>query len=698
MVNGPVAFAAPEPDALKSAPRKVVRKDAVRIVLDDVTPKSLKPKSKNLKVKAKVYNQTAQPLVNVTVSLRVGQRLTTRSSIQTFAVDPGGDVGNQIAVTPTPIIPANGSAPVTLTAKNLDGFPLLRSALGVYPLSVVASSSDGTRLAHLHTFITYAPAKGIKKTKVAYVWPLIDKPTQVTENQFLDDSLAESVTEGRLSDLLSAVTNTSTPVTLAIDPDLLAAVKRIGTSDYTVGKVLDQKPVPTKQSPGAQSWLTKLQEDKNKIFLTPYADADTVALVRSRLRGSVSLLKKSYDKGERDLALATLNKQESYPKLAWPVGGVIDQRTINETAAIGREVFLLNSTELASGTGLTANAASKVQTSRPKVADKTAIAYDVTLQNIISADTRPEGAALPAELRYLAETAMINAEEPSTAGTLVVAPDRRWSPSPDFANSLLASGGPQNDWLQPVSLETVAKLIPPVGKRRGFMGYVKATGAELPVDYLRPLPEMLADGTSFSTIFTPVDTTYKRPALRAASSYWRTHPKARVSTQRLSSDLLRAEMDKVAVIEGGRSLAGDSGTVNLTISNSLDRPVRVIVKVESTDSTRLVVGASDKSFETPKVIEAGANDQISVPMTFLSPPKGAEKAIDVLVIVTDPEGREVSKVAVEIEYKELTLAGVIITIGALAVVVGGVGFRGMRARRLRKEVEDTQHGGATGVL
>lgn len=706
MINGPVALADPEPDALKSAPRKVVRKDPVRIVLGDVAPKFLTSYTKNLKVTAKVYNQTSQPLANVIVRLRAGQKFANRSSMQSFSADPTGAGGNIIVSSKPVTIPANGSVPVTLAVKNLSrsGIPLQRTQLGVYPLSVVASSIDGTRYAHLNTFITYTPKdlKGIKKTKVAFVWPLIDKPTQVSENQFLDDSLSKSVTEGgRLSTLLSAAANSSTPVTLAIDPDLLAAVKKIGTTDYTVGKVLDQQPVPAKKSPAAQTWLTKLQEDKNKIFLTPYGDVDTVALVRSRLRNSV--LKKAYGEGEQDLALATLDKKEDYPELAWPVGGVIDQKTINETAARGRDIFLLNSTELASPTGLTANAASTVQTSQPKVKNNKAIAYDVILQNIISADTRAEGAALPAELRYLAETAMITAEEPSTPGTLVVAPERRWSPSPDFARSLLASGGPQNAWLEPVGLDAIARIVPPPAKRRGFTGYVKANSAELPVDYLRTLPEMLTHGTNFSTIFTPVDTTYERPALRAASSYWRTHPKARVSTQRLSSGLLKAEMSKVAVVGGDRVLAGDSGTVNLTISNSLARPVSVKVLVKSTLS-QLVVGTGKKSkngltyFEDEKTIDAGANDQISVPMAFVGLIPLSKNFIPVEVVVTNRQSGVVSLVPVNIVNKQLSVAGVIITIGALAVVVGGVGFRGMRARRLRKEVEDSQHGGATGVL
>jgi hypothetical protein len=699
MVTGPVAMADPKPDALKNVPRKAARKDSVRIGLADINPRSLNSFTKNLKVTAKVYNQTGQPLVNVMIGLRAGQRFVSRSAMQAFAVDPDSDGDTPIAPPSKPItIPANGSTEVPLTVRNLSGIPLRRHELGVYPLSIVASTSDGTRLAHLHTFITYAPSpkdlKAIKRTKVAFVWPLIDKPTQVSENQFLDDSLADSVTKGRLSTLLTAVGGTSTPVTLAIDPDLVAAVKKIGTTDYTVGKVSDQKPVPTKKRPDALSWLTQLQGNKNKIFLTPYGDVDTVALVRGGLKGSV--LRKAYDKGERDLALATLGKsKEDYPQLAWPVGGVIDQKTINETAATGRDVFLLNSTELASGSGATADAAGIVQTSKPKVKDKTAVAYDVGLQNIISADTRTEGAELPAELRYLAETAMITAEEPATAGTLVVAPDRRWSPSLTFARALLDSAGPQESWLKPVSLGTVAKELPALARRRVFTGYARTDGAELPAGYLRDLPGMLADGTDFSTIFTPVDTTYERPALRAASSYWRTHPKARVSAQRLSSSLLRAEMDKVAVIPGKRSLAGNSGTVNLTISNSLDRQVTVRVRVTSTQP-QLVVGRN-KFFEVSKKIDAGANDQISVPMAFTGPIPAAKTSIDVLVGVNNPQGRKVSLLSVAIENKRLSTPGVIITIAALAVVVVGVGFRGMRARRLRKKAEDAQHG-ATDVL
>jgi hypothetical protein len=210
---------------------------------------------------------------------------------------------------------------------------------------------------------------------------------------------------------------------------------------------------------------------------------------------------------------------------------------------------------------------------------------------------------------------------------------------------------------------------------------------------------MLAHGTDFSTIFTPVDTTYERPALRAASSYWRAHPYARIAAQHMSAQLLQAEMDKVAVIPGKRSLAGESGVVNLTISNSLDRPVTVRVTVTSTDKRYLVVGGNkDKGFATPKKIDAGANDQISVPMAFTGRSiPAAGNLIPVKVGVYNTDGGNVSLVWVDIENRKLSTPGVIITIGALGVVVGGVGFRGMRARRRRKNAEDAQHG-ATDVL
>src|SRR5260370_26993713 len=67
--------------------------------------------------------------------------------------------------------------------------------------------------------------------------------------------------------------------------------------------------------------------------------------------------------------------------------------------------------------------------------------------------------------RYLAETAMIAAERPNLARSIVVAPPRRWDPPAGLAGDLLAETV-SAPWLPPVSLGQLAAAGHPTGHVR----------------------------------------------------------------------------------------------------------------------------------------------------------------------------------------------------------------------------------------
>ena len=68
--------------------------------------------------------------------------------------------------------------------------------------------------------------------------------------------------------------------------------------------------------------------------------------------------------------------------------------------------------------------------------------------------TTPAAAAFATEQRFLAETAMIVAEQPGLPRSVVVTPPRQWNPAPGLASALLTETD-SAPWLQPASLSSL---------------------------------------------------------------------------------------------------------------------------------------------------------------------------------------------------------------------------------------------------
>ena len=113
-----------------------------------------------------------------------------------------------------------------------------------------------------------------------------------------------------------------------------------------------------------------------------------------------------------------------------------------------------------------------------------------------SSGTLPKATEFAVRQRFLAETAMIAAEEPNSARTIVVAPPEDWSPSETLASDLLGETT-NTPWLTPAPLgslssapdtqRTVPRQPPPASKAspgelsRGYLDRVRSVGAQLSV-------------------------------------------------------------------------------------------------------------------------------------------------------------------------------------------------------------------------
>ncbi len=686
------------------------RQGTVTVVLESLKPTVLGPKTKKLGVQAKITNVGSQPLVGLEARLLYGERFSNRSQLEDFSKSATDESVPGVLDSKGPFDLAPGASRTVKLANTASHvFAHRPGELSVYPLAVTVSSATLGRIGGAHTYINYVPKdakKNIQPTRVAFIWPLIDTPHRTTDRKFYDDNLAASLdagAKGRLNTLLNALGSGSDAVTLAIDPSLLTDIQAM-QKDY---RIRDRKE-DTPKSPAATAWLSKLKtylkNPKNEFFLTPYADVDTVALVNRRFgSGEASLLKAAY--ADKRLGLDVLGRDaETYPKLAWPNNGTINQATIDRLVAnkdLGSSAFLLSSNQLtANAASHTPNAATTVQTS--KGAHKVAIAFDDTLQQIVSGDTSSPGAALGARQRYLAETAMITAEAPSQSRTLVVAPDRRWNPGLDFARSLLETKDARSAWLKPVSLGDIAAAKNRTPDERQLITYTDGD-RELSQHYLETVKAMNKEAYAFSKIFTEPDTSLQRAAMRVASGAWRGTGK-RIQAAYSYQDKARkdhdAEIDKIGLVSGTeKQLAGSSGVLKFTIVNEFPQesgPVDILIKITTYPLGQLVFpgedGENGSSYVLERRIEAGQKDTIQVPVKL---PTGSslKNEVEVEVKIFNKDVQEVNSQSVFVKTTGFSSVGLFITVGALGVLVIGVGFRGVRARRRRKE-EEAQHDGA----
>jgi hypothetical protein len=213
---------------------------------------------------------------------------------------------------------------------------------------------------------------------------------------------------------------------------------------------------------------------------------------------------------------------------------------------------------------------------------------DDTLTGVLKAGDTSSGVLPPAtefavKQRFLAETAMIAAEAPDSARSVVVAPPDDWSPSQTLASDLLGetAGVP---WLTPATLNsltmapdterTMPRQPPPASQAspgelgRGYLSRVSSLGAGLGVYksmlyqaspyYLQSLDEALA---------------------AAESAAWRGVGKSQgLALAGNLAEYLESAEGKVEIITSAQvPMGGASGAVPVSIQNGLHQAIKVQV-------------------------------------------------------------------------------------------------------------------------
>ena len=498
----PAALADTEPSP---TPSKPVPEAPLAVLVTQLLPRAPQPQDA-VEVQGLLRNLGSTTITDIQVRLRIGSPVRTRSGLHDADNDrPVTESRSVTATAPaaTSLAPGAGTRFTIRTTVRLLGL----SQLGVYPLDVEARGNAGDGFHPLGLAPTWLPffaGLHVQPTRVAVVWPLVDRPRQRANGTFSDDDLATSLSStGRLGRLLAAGDSAATPqcdpvlapttpgatpttagatpatpggkpatttakpavprrcervlVTYAVDPDLLLAAKSM-SGNHRVERT--DKTVTEKAVSAASAWLSGLSRSasRNGLIALPYGDPDVTAMTRpAQTRLHDGLL----DDLSRDMALSRSAVGDTLgvtplQNVAWPPAGVVTSAAADLLSRDGARALVLD-TSAYDQPETDPRRSPSARTPLPSTTgiELEGLVADPYLSDLVSGDLSTELGPRLAEQRFLAESAIIAAEAPSLSRTLVIAPERRGDVNVAAATGALRDLG-RVPWLCPVTLTSVA--------------------------------------------------------------------------------------------------------------------------------------------------------------------------------------------------------------------------------------------------
>ena len=338
------------------------------------------------------------------------------------------------------------------------------------------------------------------------------------------------------------------------------------------------------------------------MFLTPYADADVSALSHAGLDQNI---RTAYQVGEsvagkilpRSFGINGAGTGDG--GIAWPAGGTADASVLTSLASNGGiRTVVLNSGALPSVDRPYDNALGRTTTGISTTMQ--VLLADARLTSILA--SAPAGSSAAAQFRaeqdFLAETAMILAEAPSLARSVVIVPPRHWDPPATEAAKLLKLTA-EAPWLRKVGLSTLATAASHL-KARGSLPGNRVSKAELSENYLDQVRVVDANLGVFKDLLYKPSPDYLQTldAAMAAttSAAWRGASVAggRLALTKLGVYLTDSEK-KVQIITSKKLLlAGTSGQTPVSVQNLLvGLTVQVRVVATLAPDSQLQVGKVD---------------------------------------------------------------------------------------------------------
>ncbi len=599
LAAGPLAVSPAAAGTAAGAPPKVT------IAITSVSPQVARP-GKRVTVTGTVRNgtATAQSAVSVQLwssSVPFGNR-SELASYEAGQLPVDLPVTGALDTLPGVLQPgATRSWTVTVPVATLG-----MTQFGVYPLAAQADTGTGAR-ADDYTFLPFWPgsraAAGLTDPEqVAWIWPLIAPPEQAACHALLSNGLATSLAStGRLGGLLAAGTSpagVTADLTWAIDPALLSSVAMM-THAYRVGGTPTCTGTVTRPaSPAARAWLAQVHAlaRQQDFFTTPYADVDVSALAHA---GLDSDLARALAKGREVAASPSLLGAVQRPaggRIDWPANGIADYGVLGSLAANQIGTVVLNSSMMPPAR-LVPYTPSAITTTPDGVNAGLHVALaDAALTRVLAgaptaAGRSPAAAAFATEQRFLAETAMIAAERPGLARSVVITPPRQWNPAAGLAAALLQETDTA-PWLQPASLSSLLAAPGHAGQVARRPPPPQQFGhGELHRSLLRKVRGLEAAIRVQASMLGVPDGRYLSGAVAAIeSSAWRGDPAEAKHLLSWVAGFVAARSHQIRIIDSGGqvTLTGKSGPVPVSIINKLGQPVTVRLLVEA-PSSRLTI-------------------------------------------------------------------------------------------------------------
>lgn len=524
---------------------------------------------------------------------------------------------------------------------------LITRAAGVYPMGVhvIATDESGFRnsaeaTGRARSFIPLMPERVDAPVDLSLVWPFQAPVQRAADGTYLNaDDLTGEVSSGghlrRMLDMAQAAG--SVPLTLVVDPAVLDALSHIADGSTCENPARTQSagdgPTPT-DGEGATP-----PEATDPVPEPSSEQRSAQEFVRDLLTVAQSQPVWTQGFGRPDLAALTSRPRTGLTQ-------AIDGATAASLAAFdlsGRRVYLptqtLDPSALAKLAPDTVTLVSADQLPGWQLEDGPVAPLGTTSPvDVLVADRSltdggpapgPTDTALQVRQRLLSESALLSLEATATgesdAGIVFVA-SPAWDPGPVWPSAGFFTGL-DAPWLETATLDSQLAR----GPLEPATGSAPATAAPqtLPPTLLDTAAGIVRRARVLRAVAgddPTMRTCSDQSVALAVSEYWRNDP---TTGQALADDVLATLSDKLALItvEGPDfvTLSSSSGRFPITISNGLDKPVRVGVRITADDGTMTFddIGPVDlrSNESTTLTVRTQAADVgvISVTATLITP-------------------------------------------------------------------------------
>jgi hypothetical protein len=572
----------------------------VSVAITSVNPGYAEP-GKTVKVSGTLTNTSSAPISGLSVQLLSSSvPFQDRIDLQNFA---NGSLFNVSPVTGAVTDLSGSLAPHSIMNWSVSLNPAdvpIGGQFGVYPLAAEAENADFTQLSVSRTFLPFWPnnrAQNPAVQQISWIWPLIDQPRQTAcPAGLLNNGLASSLASGgRLAGLLDTGGSytTSAHLTWAIDPGLLASVKAMTAPYHVSASGCEGRTHPASQA--AAAWLAQLSgaTDGQPVFVTPYDDADIAALTDNNMNADLT---RAFTEGRaeaakvlgRSFSVTAATAASSMNGTAWPADGVANYADLENLAASdGINTVVLAASVMPPSQTQTYTPSAQTTTPDGVGPELNVLLSDDTITRILGTADSPSVSAATAfsvQQRYLAETAMIAAERPNLARSIVVAPPRQWDPPAGLATDLL-SETVSAPWLRTASLSQLASAKHPTGEV-SRQRPTATSAAELGRPLMSQARQLDQQATALAGLQDSPSPAYASSLGNAAaaveSSAWRSGGAAGATGAAIASQAgayLSTQVRKVTVLGAPRvTLGGLTGSIPVSVSNKLPFPVRVEIE------------------------------------------------------------------------------------------------------------------------